>query len=118
MERPRRLRRGQLSVPGSREKMMGKAAARAADHVFLDLEDAFAPSAKVEARGKIVHALRTLSWGKKTRCVPINDLTTKYAYEDIIAVVEGAGEYLDTIMVPKVLSGKDVYFASTLLNQT
>src|SRR5438094_1296966 len=118
MERPRRLRRVQLSVPGSNEKMMDKAAASTADHVFLDLEDAVAPSAKVEARGKIVHALRRLDWGKKTRCVRINDLSTKYAYEDIIAVVEGAGEYLDTIMVPKVLSGKDVYSAATRINKT
>jgi len=36
---------------------------------------------------------------------------------EMAAVVEGAGEHLDTIMVPKVLSGKDVYFAATLLNQ-
>src|SRR5438046_2956179 len=107
--RSRGCRRVQLSVPGSSEKMMAKAAASAADHVFLDLEDAVAPSAKVEARGKIVHALRTLDWGKKTRCVRVNDLSTKYAYEDIIAVVEGAGEYLDTVMVHKVLSGKDGY---------
>jgi citrate lyase subunit beta/citryl-CoA lyase len=116
-ERPRRLRRVQLSVPGSSEKMMAKAAASAADHVFLDLEDAVAPSAKVEARTKIVTALKTLSWGKKTRCVRINDLSTRYAYEDIITVVEGAGDFLDTIMVPKVLSGADVHFAATLLNQ-
>ena len=116
-ERPRRLRRVQLSVPGSSEKMMAKAAASAADHVFLDLEDAVAPSAKVEARGKIVTALKTLSWGRKTRCVRINDLTTKSAYGDIIMVVENAGEHLDTIMVPKVLSGADVHFAATLLNQ-
>lgn len=116
-QRPRRLRRVQLSVPGSSEKMMAKAAASAADHVFLDLEDAVAPSAKVEARAKIVAALRTLAWGRKTRCVRINDLTTRYAHEDIITVVEGAGEHLDTIMVPKVLSGKDVYFVATLLNQ-
>jgi citrate lyase subunit beta/citryl-CoA lyase len=116
-ERPRRLRRVQLSVPGSSEKMMAKAAASAADHVFLDLEDAVAPSAKVEARGKIVTALKTLSWGRKTRCVRINDLSTKYAYQDVITVVEGAGENLDTIMVPKVLSGTDVHFAATLLNQ-
>jgi citrate lyase subunit beta / citryl-CoA lyase len=117
MERPKRLRRVQLSVPGASEKMMAKAAASAADHVFLDLEDAVAPSAKVESRAKIVTALKTLDWGKKTRCVRINDLTTKYAYEDIITVVEGAGDYLDTIMVPKVLSGADVYFAATLLHQ-
>lgn len=117
MEKPRRLRRVQLSVPGSSEKMMAKAAASAADHVFLDLEDAVAPSAKVEARGKIVTALKTLDWGRKTRCVRINDLSTRYAYQDIITVVEGAGESLDTIMVPKVLSGADVHFAATLLNQ-
>lgn len=116
-ERPPRLRRVQLSVPGSSEKMTAKAAASAADHVFLDLEDAVAPSAKVEARGKIVTALKTLDWGKKTRCVRINDLTTKYAYEDIITVVENAGEHLDTIMVPKVLSAADVQFAATLLHQ-
>ena len=115
--RPRRLRRVQLSVPGSSEKMMAKAATSAADHVFLDLEDAVAPSAKVEARAKIVTALRTLDWGRKTRCVRINDLTTRYAYEDIISVVEGAGEHLDTIMVPKVLSAKDVHFVATLLHQ-
>ena len=116
-ERPQRLRRVQLSVPGSSEKMMAKGAASAADHVFLDLEDAVAPSAKVEARGKIVTALKTLDWGRKTRCVRINDLTTKYAYEDIITVVEGAGTHLDTIMIPKVMSGKDVYFVDTLLSQ-
>ena len=115
--RPQRLRRVQLSVPGSSEKMMAKGAASAADHVFLDLEDAVAPSAKVEARDKIVTALKTLSWGKKTRCVRINDLSTKYAYQDIITVVEGAGDHLDTIMVPKVLSGADVHFAATLLHQ-
>lgn len=97
--------------------MMANAAASAADHVFLDLEDAVAPSAKVGARGKIVAALRTLDWGKKTRCVRINDLSTKYAYDDIITVVEQAGECLDTIMIPKVLSGHDVHFVATLLSQ-
>lgn len=50
--RPRCARRVQLSTPGSSEKMMAKAAASAADHVFLDLEDAVAPNQKVAARGK------------------------------------------------------------------
>ena len=117
MSRPKRLRRVQLSTPGSSEKMMAKAAASAADHVFLDLEDAVAPSAKPDARGKIVEALRTLDWGRKTRCVRINDLSTKYAYEDIIQVVEGAGEHLDTIMMTKVTRASDVAFVDTLLNQ-
>ncbi|MBL8675688.1 MAG: CoA ester lyase [Rhodospirillales bacterium] len=115
--RPRRARRSQLSTPGSSEKMMEKAAASKADHVFLDLEDAVAPSQKRPARKKIVEALNTLDWGTKTRCVRINDLTTEYAFEDIIEVVEGAGANLDTIMMTKVLTPSDVLFADTLLTQ-
>ena len=58
-DRPRRARRVQLSTPGSSEKMMQKASESKADHVFLDLEDAVAPSQKREARKKIVQALKT-----------------------------------------------------------
>ena len=113
--RPRRARRVQLSTPGSSEKMMTKAAASAADHVFLDLEDAVAPNQKVAARSKIVEALNTLDWTGKVRCVRINDLSTQYAYEDIIEVVEGAGANLDTIMMTKVTSAADILFADRLL---
>ena len=60
--RPKRLRRSQLSVPGSSEKMLRGGAASNADHVFCDLEDAVAPSAKVEARERIAWALNTLDW--------------------------------------------------------
>ena len=114
---PRRARRVQLSTPGSSEKMIQKAAESKADHVFLDLEDAVAPSQKRDARKKIIQGLKTLDWGKKTRCVRINDLTTEYAYEDIIEVVEGAGEHLDTIMMTKVMTPADVLFADKLLHQ-
>ena len=60
--RPRRARRSQLSVPGSSEKMLQKGAESNADHVFCDLEDAVAPSVKVEARSKIAWALNKLNW--------------------------------------------------------
>ena len=116
-DRPRRARRVQLSTPGSSEKMMQKASESKADHVFLDLEDAVAPSQKRDARKKIVAALKTLNWKGKTRCVRINDLTTEYAFEDIIEVVEGAGEHLDTIMMTKVMTPADVLFADKLLHQ-
>ena len=114
--RPRRARRVQLSTPGSSEKMMAKAAASDADHVFLDLEDAVAPNQKVASRKKIIEALNTLDWGTKVRCVRINDLSTEYAYEDIIEVVEGAGHHLDTIMMTKVKSASDILFADRLLS--
>ncbi len=97
--------------------MIGKAAASKADHVFLDLEDSVTPKEKVAAREKIIRGLKTHDWAKKTRCVRINDLTTEWAYEDIIAVVEGAHDQLDTIMLPKAQSASDVLFVDTLLTQ-
>ncbi len=115
--RPLRLRRCELSTPGSSEKMMAKAAASAADLVFLDLEDAVAPTEKVAARGKIIHALQNLDWGTKTRAVRINSLDTEYAYQDIIEVVEAAGDSLDMIIVPKVKSARDVWWVDCLLTQ-
>ncbi|GGC59494.1 HpcH/HpaI aldolase/citrate lyase family protein [Chelatococcus reniformis] len=114
---PMRLRRSQLAVPGSSEKMLAKAAQSAADHVFCDLEDAVAPSAKPGARHTIVEALNGLDWGRKTRCVRINDVGSEWCHEDIITVVEGARENLDTIMLPKPLRPSDVHFVDLLLNQ-
>ena len=114
---PLRLRRSELSTPGSSEAMIAKAAASDADFVFLDLEDAVAPSEKVPARAKIVHGLNTHDWGRKTRAVRINSLDTEWAYEDVIHVVEEAGDNLDVIIVPKVKRASDVLWVDTLLTQ-
>ena len=116
-QRIKRARRSQLSVPGSSEKMLRKGAESTADHVFCDLEDAVAPSVKVEARDKIAWALNNLSWGKKTRCVRINDVTTEWCHGDIITVVEKAGANLDTIMLTKPYSAADVVFLDRMLVQ-
>jgi len=116
-ERPRRARRCQLSVPGSSEKMLSKAAGLEVDHVFLDLEDAVAPSAKADARGKIVAALNGLAWKPRTLCVRINDVDTPWCHDDIIEVVSGAGEKLDTIMLTKAKRPEDVVFVHLLLDQ-
>ncbi len=115
--RIRRARRVQLSVPGSSEKMLKKGAASAADHVFCDLEDAVALSAKVEARGKVAWALNNLDWGRKTRCVRINDVTTEFCHGDIIEIVEKAGTNLDTIMLTKPFCAADVIFLDRMLGQ-
>ena len=116
-EPPRRPRRCQLSVPGSSEKMLAKAAGLAIDHVFLDLEDAVAPSAKADARGKIVKALNELDWQARTLCVRINDVETPWCHDDIIEVVTGAGAKLDTIMLTKAKRPEDVIFLHLLLDQ-
>ncbi|MQA94337.1 MAG: CoA ester lyase [Streptosporangiales bacterium] len=112
-----RLRRSELSTPGSSEKMLVKAAGSDADLVFCDLEDAVAPNEKASARGKVVHALTSLDWKPGTRAVRINDLETPYAYRDIIEVVEGAGAALDLLIVPKVKAARDVWWVDVLLTQ-
>ncbi len=96
---------------------MGKGPNIPADMVFLDLEDAVAPSEKEAARGKIVEAIRTLEWGDKVLCVRVNDWSTKWTAYDIIAVVGQAGERLDEIMLPKVESAAQVIATDLLLRQ-
>ncbi len=112
-----RLRRCELSTPGSNEKMIEKALGSKADMVFLDLEDAVAPNQKVEARGKVIKALKTLDWGRTTRAIRMNNIETEYAYQDVIEVVEQAGEYLDVIIIPKVKAARDIFWVDTLITQ-
>ncbi len=112
-----RLRRSVLAVPGSNPRMMEKAAASAADEVFLDLEDACAPLEKPAARAKVVEALRTHDWHGKTRVVRINQVTSQFAFDDLREVVTGAGDALDCIMVPKVRNSGDIAFVDRALMQ-
>lgn len=112
-----RLRRSELAVPGSQEKMILKAAESDADLVFLDLEDAVAPAQKESARARVVDALRDVDWGRRTRAVRINSVDTVWAHDDIIDIVSKAGQRLDIIIIPKVKAPRDVWFVETLLAQ-
>ena len=96
---------------------MIKAAASDADLVFLDLEDSVAPAEKPRARALAVEALKGLDWGKKIRAVRVNAAETHFAYEDVITVVEGAGELIDMLILPKIKAPRDVWFFETLLEQ-
>ncbi len=111
------VRRTELTCPGSSMKMMAKAAASEADEVILDLEDAVAVSEKIASRRRVVEALNTLDWGDKIRAFRPNNLRTPYAYGDIIEVVEGAGEFLDVVVIPKVYGPEEVHFMDLLLGQ-
>jgi citrate lyase subunit beta / citryl-CoA lyase len=112
-----RPRRSCLAVPGSNPRFLEKAKGLPADQVFLDLEDACAPLAKPGARKNIVAALNEGGWGDKIRVVRVNDLTTHWTYRDVIEVVEGAGENLDAIMLPKVQSAGQVAWLDVMLSQ-
>ena len=88
--------------------MLAKAQTLTSDMVFLDLEDAVAPSAKAAARAPVIEALTQGEWGARIRSVRINAVGTPWAFHDLTAVVEGAGEHLDTIMLPKCSSPAQV----------
>ncbi|GAA2420231.1 aldolase/citrate lyase family protein [Actinomadura vinacea] len=112
-----RSRRTTLAVPGSNPRFIEKAQGLPADEIFLDLEDAVAPSAKEEARKNVVAALNEGDWAGKIRVVRINDLETHWAYRDVIEVVEGAGAALDCVMLPKVQDPSHVRWLDRLLTQ-
>ena len=97
--------------------MIDKARGLAVDSFFLDLEDAVAPLAKAEARGRVVDALNEGGWDGKIRSVRVNDLSTEWTYRDVIEVVEGAGANLDTIMLPKVQGAEQVRWLDLTLSQ-
>lgn len=97
--------------------MLAKAAALDIDGVFLDLEDAVAPDAKVQARRQVVEALNSGQWCPRSVSVRINDVTTEYCFDDIIEVVTGAGSQLATLILTKTRDAGDVRFVHLLLDQ-
>jgi citrate lyase subunit beta / citryl-CoA lyase len=111
------LRRSELAVPASNDDMFAKAARAGADLVFLDLEDAVPAGFKEDSRDKAITALNKIDWGRAARAVRINGLDTEWCHDDIIEVVTKAGENLDTIIIPKARTARDVWWVDVLLTQ-
>ena len=111
------LRRSELALPASNDNMFDKAASCDADLVFLDLEDAVPPAFKVESRAKAISALNDLDWGRTARAIRINGLDTPWCHDDLIDVVTQAGANLDTVVIPKARTAKDVWWVDVLLTQ-
>jgi citrate lyase subunit beta/citryl-CoA lyase len=110
-----RLRRSILSVPGSEQRMLAKAAGLTPDIVMLDLEDAVAAQRKDEARGLVVEAIAGLDWQAATVAVRINPVGSRWCLDDVTALLEGAGPRLDLLVVPKAESVSQVHFLDHLL---
>ncbi len=104
-------------MPGSNPRFVAKARELAVDEVFLDLEDAVAAAEKERSRALVAAALRDGGWGSKIRAVRVNDVRTGWAYRDIIDVVEQAGQWLDSVILPKVTGPLDVGWLDLLLSQ-
>lgn len=112
-----RPRRTCLTVPGSSERFLAKAATLAPDELILDLEDAVAPAAKDTARTLVAQALASTDWVAPLRAVRINDALSRWAHRDVIEVVGPAGARIDSIVLPKVSSPAHVIWLDLLLGQ-
>ena len=111
------LRRSELALPACNDHMFDKGVTCGADLVFLDLEDATPVGLKVESRAKAIHALTQLDWGRTARAVRINGLDTEWCHDDIIEILTNAGDHLDTIVIPKAKTARDVWWVDVLLTQ-
>jgi len=114
-----RVQRSELAVPGPSPKMSEKALNSTADFIFLDLEDAVSPNDKVTARENVIKALKEMDWrgNGKTISVRINGLDTHYMYRDVVEIMCQAGEFVDTLLIPKVGVQGDVYMVDCMVNQ-
>ena len=106
-----------MSVPASSERFLAKARELPADEVMLDLEDSVAPDAKDDARELAITALNDGGWDGKLVAVRINAATTRWAYKDVIATVEGAPAAVDSLILPKVSAPEAVIWLDVLLDQ-
>ena len=113
-----RVQRSELAVPGSSPKMFEKALKSAADFIFLDLEDAVSPNDKITARENVIKALKEMDWrgNGKTISVRINGLHTHYMYRDVVEIMCQAGEFVDTLLIPKVGVQGEVYMVDCMVN--
>jgi citrate lyase subunit beta/citryl-CoA lyase len=101
-----RPRRSVLYMPGANERALDKAKTLPADALILDLEDAVAPDAKVEARGRVCAAAASGEYGPREITIRVNSIETAWHADDLRAVAE-AGP--DGVVVPKVNSVADVH---------
>src|SRR4051812_18864294 len=101
-----RPRRSVLYMPGANERALDKAKGLPADAIIFDLEDAVAPDAKVEARGRVCAAVQSGEYGLRELTIRVNGLDTEWHADDIKAAAAAgpAG-----VVVPKVNSADEVH---------
>ena len=102
-----RPRRSVLYMPGSNARAIEKARSLPVDGVILDLEDAVAPDAKVQAREQIVAAVKAGGFGPREVFIRVNGTDTPWFSDDLAAAIAAAP---DAILVPKVSTVEQLDF--------
>ncbi len=109
---PIRPRRSVLYMPGANDRALEKSRSLPADALILDLEDSVAPDAKVDARKKVVEAVREGGYGRREVVIRPNALETAWGTADILAAASAAP---DAILIPKVQHPGDIISAAKIL---
>jgi len=100
-----RPRRSVLYMPGSNARAMEKAKTLPVDGVILDLEDAVAPDAKLDARKQVAAAVKAGGFGSREVFIRVNGIDTEWHADDLR---DAAGAAPDGIVVPKVSSSEQL----------
>ena len=100
-----RPRRSVLYMPGANERALEKAKTLPADSLILDLEDAVAPEAKLEARERVCAMVKAGGYGPRELVIRINGLDTEWGGGDLEAAVTARPH---AILAPKVVEGADI----------
>jgi citrate lyase subunit beta / citryl-CoA lyase len=96
-----RPRRSVLYMPGANTRALEKAKTIPADSLILDLEDAVAPDAKVDARRNVVAAVTEGGYGNKELTIRCNGLDTQWGADDLRASAEAGPA---AVVIPKINS--------------
>jgi len=102
-----------LKLPGANTRALDKAKSLSADCLILDLEDAVAPDAKIQARENIRAALES-GFGYREAIVRINGLNTQWGLDDLKYFADAKA---DAILLPKVESASQIQEVANLLKQ-
>jgi citrate lyase subunit beta/citryl-CoA lyase len=101
-----RPRRSVLYMPGANERALTKAETLPADALILDLEDAVAPDAKLDARERVCEAAASGRYGRREVTIRVNGAGTPW-HDDDLRAAAAAGPA--AVVVPKVDSAGAVH---------
>ena len=109
---PDRPRRSALYLPASNARAIEKARTLPADVIILDLEDAVAPEAKVEARAAAVAAVREGGFGGREVAIRANGLDTEWGADDLAAIASSGADAVPMKMKPATCSSAPMPMAA------
>jgi citrate lyase subunit beta/citryl-CoA lyase len=100
-----RPRRSVLYMPGSNARAIEKAKTLPVDGVILDLEDAVAPDAKIDARKQVTAAVKAGGFGGREVLIRVNGIDSEWHADDLHDAARAAP---DGVVVPKVSSSEQL----------